>query len=188
MNKYIEKQNRLKKKATGILKESGLLKLLNKFGEVSVIGSYAYDLMTWEDIDIHVQVKKIDYESIYKIVKILFSKENTYKIALQDFRKSIFPNRPHGLYFKLILLEKPKTFWKIDIWFFSNEDKSIEFVDWVKSNITKEKREIILKIKNELGKRLTDSSEISGSQVVRAVLKNNVKNTMEFEKYLDPSK
>lgn len=185
MNKYTEKQNRLKKKATIILKDLKIIELLSKFGEVYIVGSYAYDLMTWEDIDIHVAVKEIKNKYAYELVDYLFEKKNIYKLALQDFRKSIYSGRPQGLYCKVTYLEKPDIFWKIDVWFFvEGNDDGIKFVDWVKSNMTEEKRITILKIKSELGERLSISTGISGSQVVRAVLENNVRNIEECENYL----
>lgn len=41
-----------KKDATKVLKDSNLLELLKKHGEVEFTGSYAYDLMLCSDVDI----------------------------------------------------------------------------------------------------------------------------------------
>ena len=184
-NKYIKKQDQLKKKATKILKDLKIIELLSKFGKVHIIGSYAYDLMTWEDIDTHIAVKEIKNEYAYELIEHLFENKNIYKLELQDYRKSIYSGRPQGLYCKVTYLEKPDIFWKIDVWFFvEGNDDGIKFVDWVKSNMTEEKRNTILKIKSELGERLSKTTGISGSQVVRAVLENNATNIEESEKYL----
>jgi hypothetical protein len=51
--------DRLRKEAALILGKSSLLELLAECGEVNVTGSYALNLMTTGDIDIHVINPKI---------------------------------------------------------------------------------------------------------------------------------
>ena len=140
--------------------------------------------MSWPDIDITV-VGKPNINNCLKTVDYLFHKEGVYSLSLQDFRKSIYPDRPQGIYCGVVYLIKPKTFYKIDIWFLSNT-KSLKESDWVREKITTEKRLIILKIKNEI-RKTKYGKNISGMEVCRAVLEREVKNLKEFKKYLKTS-
>lgn len=180
MNKYIQNQTKLHHKAGKILKELDLVNFLSKFGQVLLAGSFELELMTWQDIDIVVS-SELSVENYLNLVNYLFKKENVYSMNLQDFRKSIFAERPQGLYCGVTYLEKPDIFWTIDIWFFKKSNIS-DFINWVKSGLTKDNRLIILKIKDQL-KRTKYGRTISGMEVYKAVLKHRVKNLKEFKKY-----
>lgn len=183
-SEYIKKQNLLHKKALKIIKELDLIQLLGKYGEVKIVGSVALELMSWPDIDIIVYSSP-NIDNFLEVIRSLFSKESTYSINIQDFRKSIYPDRPQGIYCGLTYLEKPKTFWKIDIWFLpKKEDKAVKLVEWVKERINNESRKTILKIKNEMREKLDYGKKISGVDVYRAVLESKVENLNEFVKYL----
>jgi hypothetical protein len=96
-----------------------------------------------------------------KVVNSIFPEENIYSLNLQNFRKSIYPERPQGIYCGVKYLEKPKTFWKIDIWFLpKSEDKGLKTVQWVKKLIDNKNRELILKIKNDMRIKLKRGNKI----------------------------
>ncbi|MBU0976215.1 MAG: hypothetical protein ABIE03_05750 [Patescibacteria group bacterium] len=65
-----------------------------------------------------------------------------------------------------------------------SEDKAIKTVRWVKERIDDKNREIILKIKYEMRKKLKHGTKISGIDVYRAVFNEGVKNLDEFKDYL----
>ncbi|MBU0976216.1 MAG: hypothetical protein ABIE03_05755 [Patescibacteria group bacterium] len=108
-SKYIVKQNSLHKKALEIIKDLKLIELLNKFGEVHVVGSVELKLMSWPDIDV-VVLSEPNVTNFLKVINELFTKDDVYSINLQDFRKSIYPDRPQGIYCGIKYLEKPRTF------------------------------------------------------------------------------
>ena len=184
---YKSKQNSLHKKALEIINELRLVEVLNEFGDVHIVGSVALELMSWPDIDI-VVFGQPDYANFLKVVNSLFHENNIYSLNLQDFRKSIYPERPQGIYCGVKYLEKPETFWKIDIWFLpKSEDKALKTVQWVKKRIDDKNRELILKIKNEMRIKLKHGTKISGIDVYKAVLENGVKSLNEFRDYLKKS-
>lgn len=183
-SEYIKKQNLLHEKALKIIKELNLIQLLSKYGEVKIVGSVALELMSWSDIDI-VVYSSPNTDNFLKVIKDLFLKKPVYSINIQDFRKSIYPNRPQGIYCGLTYLEKPKTFWKIDVWFLpKKENKAEKLVEWVKERIDSKSRKTILKIKNEMREKLEYGKKISGVDVYKAVLDHKIKNLNEFVKYL----
>lgn len=179
---YLEKQSSLQRQAEKILSDLGLISFLSKFGKPTIVGSYALSLMSWPDIDI-VVVSPMKIQDYLETVTYLFPKQNIYSLSLQDFRKSIYLDRPQGLYCGISYLVKPKTFWKIDIWFMP-EAKALNLVNSVKSRLTNENRLTILKIKNEMREKTKHGKEVSGMDVYKAVLDNGVKDLEEFRKYL----
>lgn len=179
---YFERQKRLHEQAEKILKELNLIKVLERCGDTKIVGSYALELMSWPDIDI-VVVTEPDYKQYLDLVNYLFEKENVYSLNLQDFRKSIYPDRPKGIYCGISYLVKPKTFWKIDIWFLP-DDKTLNIVNEIKSQLTDTTRIIILKIKNEMREKTKHGKEVSGVDVYKAVLDNGVKDLEGFSQYL----
>lgn len=181
-NRYITKQKLLQKEAYSILDGLDLIDFLSKFGKPTLVGSVALGLMSWPDIDIVVE-SQLKIEDYLETVDYLFQKEDVYSMSLQDFRKSIYSDRPQGLYCGVTYLVKPKTFWKIDIWFLPDV-KALELVENVRLKLTDENRKIILKIKNEMREKTKHGKEVSGMDVYKAVLENNVNNLSEFRKYL----
>lgn len=180
---YLQKQNLLKHQADKILKDLDLFKVLKKYGEVNFVGSYALDLIVKKDIDI-VVTTSINYKDFLELVNYLFPLPNVYNLTLWDFRKSIHPERPQGIYCGISYLVKPDTFWKIDVWFMPKEGNGAKkLVDWVKKRLTNENRKIILKIKNEM-LNTKHGREISGMDVYRAVLEKGVNDLNGFRDYL----
>ena len=182
----LQKQQKLHTTADKILQELDLINFLKKYGKVNIVGSYALNLMTWEDIDIVVisQTSEISYKDFLDTVIYLFPKENIYSLDIQDFRKSIYPERPQGIYCGIKYLMKPDIFWKIDIWFFLSENKAVENVEKIKSKLNDQNRRIILEIKNTMREEFPHGKKISGIDVYNAVLENKVTNLEEFKHYL----
>ncbi|MDO8609712.1 MAG: hypothetical protein Q7R95_04135, partial [bacterium] len=156
---------------------------LQKYGEITFVGSYALDLMVKKDIDI-VVTSGLNYRNFLELVNYLFPKNNVYSLNLQDFSKSIYLNRPYGIYCGITYLIKPDIFWKIDVWFMTKDGNDAKkLVDWVKSKLTDENKEIILKIKNEM-LNTKYGKEISGMDIYKAVLENKVIDLNGFREYL----
>lgn len=180
---YIQKQQSLKNKANEILVDLRLIEFLNKVGKVNLVGSYALGLMSWEDIDIVVNGNQ-SVDNYLETVNYLFKQTNVYSLNVQDFRKSIFPNRPQGIYCGVSYLVKPDIFWKIDIWFVSADDKrALQLVNKLKSRLDSKNIEIILNIKNEMREQGWGKT-VSGMDVYGAVLDKSIKSTEQFREYL----
>jgi len=182
---YLIKQNQLHKTAEQIITDLDIVHFLNTFGKVDIVGSYALELMSWEDIDIVVTCSPHN-EYLFKSIEYLFQLPNIYSLPwIQDFRKSIHTDRPQGLYLQATYLIPPETFWKIDIWFLpDNHFSSHKKVNEIKAKLTDKNKQIILTIKNEMKDGLVKGKEISGIDVYTAVLDHNVKNLSEFKEHL----
>ena len=62
MHQLLEQQNTLHAHATELL-DTILLPILKGFGEVTIGGSYVYELMSWPDIDIGIQSEVVTKET-----------------------------------------------------------------------------------------------------------------------------
>lgn len=180
---YTQKQQNLQNKANEILKDLNLIQFLSNKGKVNFVGSFALGLMSWEDIDIVVNGDQ-NIDSYLETVNYLFKQPNVYSLNIQDFRKSIFPDRPQGMYCGVSYLVKLNTFWKIDIWFVGKDDNSaIDLVNKLKVKLNDSNKGIILRIKNEMREQGWGKT-VSGMDVYNAVLENNIKDTEQFKKLL----
>jgi hypothetical protein len=183
---YLQRQQDLHLIAQQILQKLDLLTFLRKFGEVHTVGSYELQLMSWEDIDIVVLQKMTPrYEDFLETIQYIFPKEEVYSLHLQDFRKSIHPDRPQGIYCEVKYQIKPDILWKIDIWFFASNNKAVENVEMIKSKLNDQNRKIILEIKNRMREEFPHGKEISGIDVYTAVLDNKVSTLEEFKLYIE---
>ncbi len=191
-DELLEQQDKLQKEAHNLLEETGLLEFLSRFGRVEIGGSVDSGLMTWPDIDMGVISENIDDENYWKIVKHLFYLKDYYhSLYIQDFRESVNPDSPKGLYIGLKIKFNNKI-WKVDIWYVNprNGDNK-NFNDWLKENINKDNKIIILEIKNQVHEKPNYKSnkpkpgkEISSIDIYKAVIEDGVKDLEGFEKYL----
>lgn len=180
---YNQKQQTLHNKVGEILKDLKLVEFLSKKGDVNFVGSFALGLMSWEDIDIVVNGTQ-NIDDYLETVNYLFKQPNVYSLNIQDFRKSIFPNRPQGIYCGVSYLVELDIFWKIDIWFMAADDKTaLQLVTELKTRLDNTNRETILKIKNEMREQGWGKT-ISGVDVYSAVLDKGIKNTKQFKESL----
>ena len=60
-----------KDQAKYILHNSGLLRELQKYGAVHVIGSYKMDLMAWNDLDIYVENDAMCRKKLYQLTSYI---------------------------------------------------------------------------------------------------------------------
>ena len=67
MHPLFETSRRMKVQADRILKESKLVEILQGYGEVKILGSYALDLMLRPDLDLFVVTPKQDWENVLKL-------------------------------------------------------------------------------------------------------------------------
>lgn len=182
MDSYLKRAKGLHIQATTILQDLDLVSILGKHGKVDLVGSYALELMSWEDIDVVVSSIP-SYNSYLEVVGYLFDVEDVYSINLQDFRKSIHSDRPQGIYCGINYLVKPTTFWKIDVWFVP-DSPAIQIVDSVRKRLTTENRNKILQIKNEMREKTLNGKQISGMEVYEAVLDKGIDNLEDFQQFL----
>ena len=71
---YFSRAKELHKEAEDIIYKEGIDSILKKYGQVNYTGSYKFNLMAWEDIDMNMVM---DGEE--------FSLDNFFKMGSEDF-------------------------------------------------------------------------------------------------------
>ncbi len=165
----------IKNEADTILQESGIQNILEEYGDVEIIGSYALDVMYRPDIDMLVFAEKHNYQKAKEIaVKIL---------NLDYFNELCFVNKvyensgktPQGYY-----LQPHKHIgerdWKFDIWLtthgnfdYRNDILKKRIMDSKDVDETKQK---ILLLKKHFSNGTKYDHALSGNKIYNAVLDN----------------
>jgi hypothetical protein len=181
----LQNQDRLQKEGKELLSKIGLMEFLSRFGTPEVVGSMASGLMVWRDIDIEIVKEKLSEDDYWETVKFLFGIKDLYhNLFIQDFRKSVNPNTPKGLYIGTKIDRNGNT-WKLDIWFMPPRQKNeLNYNEWIKNNLSDENKKIILQIKNQINNNPKYKKEIFSIDIYKAVFNSGVKDMMGFSKYL----
>ncbi len=181
----LNQQEVLQKEGKDLLDEIGLINFLSKFGQIEIGGSFDSGLMVWRDIDMGVFAEEINEEHYWEMVKFLFDLEEYYhSLYIQDFRKSVNPNSPKGLYIG-IKIKYLENMWKIDVWYVNSRRKDeFNFNEWLKGKLNEQNRKIILMLKNQIQNNPKYRKEIFAVDVYKAVIEKGVIDLAGFKKYI----
>ena len=119
-----------KNNADKLLYDFGLLNELNNYGTLYIVGSYAMDLMAWNDLDIYVSNESMSTEKLYELTSFIL---NTFHPMWYEAKNEVTNGKTvwfHG--FETEVLDE---LWNVDIWFFDNETitNTIEFCNNIKA-------------------------------------------------------
>jgi hypothetical protein len=170
----------IKREADLLLYRQGLHAVLEVYGQPFIAGSYAYDLMTWRDLDIYF-AGDFDLEKFFNL---------GYKItALLKAYKSFFTDNrgysPDGLYWGIRLGDIHEGAWKIDIWHFSEQDyqDQVRNCDMIKNRLTADTRNAIIEIKSHFCMKPGYRDTITSDDIYKAVFEHGVRNVKQFLQY-----
>jgi hypothetical protein len=170
----------LYQKSQKLLSTFDFLNIAKKyFKKVDLVGSAANNLMLDADMDIDCQVEKIDKNIILKFVGELLSLKECKKVILYNHildEKSCF----------IVNIEKfdfEGEKWIITFFIATHLGDSATLVNWVKENLTEEKRKTILMFKKYREENKQKKS-IPSHIIYKAVIEGNVENIESFKKYL----
>jgi hypothetical protein len=171
------------------LAKTDLIKMLDKFGKVYFVGSYAYNLMMNGDIDIEVvRAEKFTKKEIADIFTKLYlsDKFRSYFLKGNWSDPRLGEEFPNGNYIGLKEKVAGES-WKIDIWFMSEEEfyQRAKNTAFICQEITAAQRELILALKKY---KNDQNIYFTGYQIYELVLQGKVKNLQEFKVYLKGKK
>jgi predicted nucleotidyltransferase len=158
---------RIKHAATNLLESTGILNILAQFGEVHIVGSYAFDLMTEPDIDLIVltdEPRKSSEETLAFVSKLhLFQ-----KLEYGDFQK--FPREKRPPFF-IVNMRTPweGEMFEIETWFLPEAAEQLAFVEKIKK-ISPEQRRKIIELKLKRKQSGTSKTELSSFNIYKSVL------------------
>lgn len=131
--------NKYKNNADKLLYDFGLMDELNSYGTPYIVGSYAMDLMAWNDVDIYVSNEYMSTEKLYGLTSFIL---DTFHPVWYEAKKDVVNGKTswfHG--FETEILGK---LWNVDIWFFDSETitNCIEFCNEIKAQADSDKAKI----------------------------------------------
>ena len=165
----LEFSKKTKDDATSLLKNTDLINILKKYGEVIVGGSFKYDLMWGADIDITVVCQNTRKSSLEALNKVIESKL-AQKYEYGDFVTFKREKRPESYILNLILPFNARR-WEVEIWFFnkeSNDQKEVD--DLMKAKLNEKNKLAILKMKEKRERSDLNKHSLSSFDIYKKVL------------------
>ena len=178
--------NNYKNNANKLLYDFGLLDELNNYGTPYIVGSYAMDLMAWNDLDIYVSNESMSTEKLYELTSFIL---NAFHPVWYEAKEEVSDGKTvwfHGFETEIL-----GELCNVDIWFFDNYTitKALDFSEKIKQKIlvNPELKEVVINIKQSLiENEQYGFDKFSSMDVYTAVFEDNVKSYKGFtEKYGD---
>lgn len=168
------------------LLSSGLRALLDSYGEVHIVGSYALRLMVWRDLDIHLVISDLRALTFFELGRGI---EALLSPARMHFRNELImntPGLPRGLYWGVYLGDERQGAWKLDVWASDAAAfrPSAEFQERIRAALTDSRRATILRIKSAVWSHPEYRRRFSSADVYRAVIEADVTTVEGFFAYL----
>ncbi len=176
--------NNFKNNANKILYDFGLLNELNNYGTPYIVGSYAMDLMAWNDLDIYVSNESMSTEKLYDLTSFIL---NTFQPVWYEAKKEVSDGKTvwfHGFETKIL-----GELYNVDVWFFDKDTitKALDFSMNIKKKllVNPELKEIVIKIKQSLiANEQYGFDKFSSIEIYKAVFEDKIRSYKEFiEKY-----
>ena len=175
-----------KNNADKLLYDFGLLNELKNYGTPYIVGSYAMDLMAWNDLDIYVSNEAMSKEKLYELTSFIL---RTFHPVWYEAKKDVMDGKTawfHGFETEIL-----GELCNVDIWFFDNDTitKVLDFSKNIKQKLlfNPELKEIVINIKQSLiENEQYGFDKFSSMDVYKAVFEDNVRSYKGFtEKYGD---
>lgn len=189
MDTLLQKQNNLHKEASMLL-EQVLLPILNKYGSVSVGGSYLYKLLNHPDLDIDIVSDSTSKQLFAELSSELLALSYTSKFKSADrvnFPHAHTGKRPHGFWISPDI-NFGDNVWKLDIWLQKQEWNTGDTMRYEKEllDLDDNKRINILTLKENLIREnlYGVGKEFISVDVYDAVLKGNVTSIEDLRNFM----
>lgn len=118
---YINLNQKLKNEIDEFSKRYSLSELFKKYGKLFQVGSYVYELMAWRDYDLVLEMKVLDENTVYSLIKDVRLALNPDELKVLNNLDKHNKNRPQG-YWVGIYIDK----WKIDLWLMDEDNAKQE--------------------------------------------------------------
>ena len=175
--------------AKRILESKGIETAILKLGDLFYTGSYALDLMTWNDIDMQVVLKEgvNSIEALATIFQLIAKDPDFIEGRMIHFHGDYKQKMPRGIYLG-VKLNCPKLggLWKLDIWSLAQLDfeKNRLLLETLRSKLNAQNRELILKMKHELMAGSDRVPQMGSHFLYQAILFEGIQEKEALYKYL----
>tara|TARA_A100001015_G_scaffold314002_1_gene422546 strand:- start:1788 stop:2393 length:606 start_codon:yes stop_codon:yes gene_type:complete len=177
--------------AADFLKRSEIINIISPYGKIHFSGSYEFETMCWHGIDIILQIEDIlnSKNVLREVTAKLYRKKEIVDIHFIDcFNFKIRKGLPKGFFIGFdIIDEKIVENWRIDIWILCQEDfnKSQVFANDVKTKMTDELKDLIIKIKFALLGEKKKLPQMISNKLYEAILFKNMRDEEEIKKFVE---
>lgn len=179
------KQAKLHRTAQRILATKKILKELEKYGEVTLVGSFAAELMVKPDIDFEIVNSKIDQNKVIELTDFFFRMKGNYSVEIADGTDYVRrPGHPKGFYIGVNTMFED-TIWRFDIWLTrepidvtDSSYVSMRDQQWYKK-VPSGTLNTILLLKHTLNEK-GEYSKYASANVYEAVVEGGVKTLKDF--------
>lgn len=186
---YCRTAKKLKDEGQQLLRSTGLLSLLNQYGQVFYTGSFALNLMAWPDIDLYLVPEKwpLARPQLGCLLSAFSAYENMLQIKVEMPGMHNKHFLPKGIYIGLKLrYGKWRLPWKFDIWIveenFLNEKEL-----WLNNTLGKlnqNNRAVILEQKHRFITTAGRTPSFSGYYLYEAVLDKSLRCPHKIKQHL----
>ena len=174
-----------------ILYNHGLVEIISKYGIPVPTGSYVLGLMTWRDLDIYIETDFITESDFFKLGGEIASRLKPQRMHYRNEFLGKTPNLPVGFYWGIYVtgLVSPEE-WKIDLWAIDSEQRKNfqKSMDELRAGISKERRLVILEIKNHYWKHPEYRKTFYSLDIYQAVIEEDIKTVREFAGWLEKNR
>jgi len=148
----LEKQKELHDEGSRLLAKGDIISILEKYGTIEVGGSYAYELLSYRDIDLGVISESLTKEKFGEMVGALVTLPSIAKIKTSDrVQYAQRAGGPQGYWIGATYVFEDQT-WNFDIWYQKAAWQIDETEKWKEllSELTAEQRTAVLELKEAL--------------------------------------
>ena len=189
INLYQNIARSLKSNAKYLLDSKNIDSSLREIGDLYYTGSFALDLMTWNDIDMQVVLKSTlnPIEALSKILALLSKDPDFIEAQLIHFKDKYKPKMPRGVYLG-VKMDCPDQggIWKFDIWSLAKHDfeKNRELIENLRSKLDERSRNLILELKHEMMNGSDRVPQMGSHFLYQAILLEGIKEKNTLYEFL----
>jgi hypothetical protein len=188
-SELLRADEKLRAEADDLMEHRGLRQLLEEFAPVTIVGSYALQLMVWRDLDVAMNASEMTVADFFDLGKRVAELLAPWKMFFTNNRNGESASDPAGLYWGIRLGDITRGAWKIDLWAFDPDvfhERLIE-CDALKRRLNGKNRLTILRLKSELWTHAEYRNSITSKHIYDAVLDHGVASLDAFWEYVRKS-
>lgn len=185
---YQETAKSIRTNAKRVLKSKKIDFILRNLAKLFYTGSYALDLMTWNDIDMQIVFEPHinPLEALSNLLTYLTKDPDFIEAQIIHFHGNFKPKMPRGVYLG-VKIDCPNLggIWKLDIWSLATTDfeKNRTLIKTLKSKLDPKTRNLILELKHEMMSGNDRVPQMGSHFLYQAILLNGIKDRKALYAY-----
>lgn len=188
INSYQNIAKSIRSNARQVLESKKIDSTLRKLGQLFYTGSYALDLMTWNDIDMQIVFRDgiNPIEALGNVFNVLIKDPDFIEAQMIHFHGNFKPRMPRGVYLG-IKIDCPNLggIWKLDIWSLAAPDfeKNRVLIETLKSRLDPQTRDLIFELKHEMMSGNGRVPQMGSHFLYQAILLNGMRDKKALYAY-----